>query len=106
MGCAVLFTLLSILTLVVARLRLLSPPVFLSVDLALEFAYNLVTVVWVLRYADAFAAPAPPPQFEAEARNDRATGRAASRLLIVHRQSMGARVGKTLRRAQARTRRH
>jgi len=56
---AVLFTLLSILTLVVARLRLLSPPVFLSADLVLEFAYNAVTVVWVLRYADAFAAPAP-----------------------------------------------
>ena len=56
---ATLFTLLTILALVIWRLRLLPAPVALSMDLVLEFAYNVLTVVWVVRYADAFAAPAP-----------------------------------------------
>lgn len=53
-----LFTILTVQVLIIGRLRLLSPPAFLSADLVLEFAYNLVTVVWAVRYADAFAVPA------------------------------------------------
>ena len=53
----VLFALDTALGLVVWGL--IGDPAGLSVDLALELAYNVLTVVWVTRYADAFAVATP-----------------------------------------------
>jgi hypothetical protein len=53
----VLFALDTALGLVVWGL--IGDPAGLSVDLALELAYNVLTVVWVTRYADAFAEATP-----------------------------------------------
>ncbi len=50
-----LFALLAVLVLVFWTFALAAPPVLLAADLLLELAYNAVTVVWVARYADAFA---------------------------------------------------
>jgi len=55
----VLFALLAALVLVFWRNRVADPAVLLSADLVLELAYNVLTVVWVGRYADAFAEVAP-----------------------------------------------
>jgi DNA-binding CsgD family transcriptional regulator len=54
-----LFALLSALVGVPWRRFGADPAVLLSADLVLELAYNVLTVVWVGRYAGAFAAPAP-----------------------------------------------
>jgi len=56
----VLFSLLSVLVLVFWRSGLAGPAALLCTDLVLELAYNVLTVVWVGRYADAFAHAMPP----------------------------------------------
>jgi DNA-binding CsgD family transcriptional regulator len=54
-----LFSLLAALVLVPWRDFGADPAVLLSADLVLELAYNVLTVVWVARFADAFARQAP-----------------------------------------------
>jgi DNA-binding CsgD family transcriptional regulator len=61
-----LFSLLTALVLVAWRFRLASQAVLVSADLALELAYNVLTVVWVWRYADVFARVSPSDTSPAE----------------------------------------
>ncbi len=55
----VLFSLLAVLVLVPWSAFGVDAAVLLAADLVLELAYNVLTVVWVARYADAFAKEGP-----------------------------------------------
>jgi DNA-binding CsgD family transcriptional regulator len=55
----VLFAALALLVLVGWRYKLASPEVLLASDIVLEMAYNLMTVVWISRFAGVFETPLP-----------------------------------------------